>query len=159
MLCLFILLYNFISSNVTIAQSAGSKAELVGVFDGRTPCQELAKQFNEPVTKDCFKLKWRLKLYKNGADTSAGTYALEGSRYRGDKALKGTWQLTKGTKADPNAVVYKLSNDVKGDLYFIKADDGVLLFLDGDKNIRIGNRLFSYALYNMMNAVGEVKSE
>jgi len=150
-LCLFILLYNCISSDVIIAQSARSKAELIGIFDGRTPCQELAKQFNEPVTADCFKIKWRLKLYKNGADTNAGTYTLEGFRYRGDKTLKGTWQLTKGAKADPNAVVYKLSNGVKGDLYFMKADDDVLFFLDGDKNIRKGNRLFSYALYNMMN--------
>ena len=147
MLCLFILLYNFISPGTIIAQSAGSKAELIGVFDGRTPCQELAKQFNEPVTADCFKIKWRLKLYKNGADTTAGTYSLEGFKFRGDNILKGTWQIIKGSKAYPNAIVYQLHHSIKSNLYFLKADDDVLFFLDNNKNIIVGDRHFSYALY------------
>ena len=61
--------------------------------------------------------------------------------------LKGTWQIIKGTKADPNAIVYQLSHSLKGSLFFLKADEDVLFFLDKDRNIMVGNKNFSYALY------------
>jgi len=123
---------------------------VIGYFDGRTPCQELAKQLNEPTIPECIKIKWRLTLYKNGADTTAGTYSLEGFKFRGDNILKGTWQIIKGSKTDPNAIVYQLYHSIKGNLYFLRADDDVLFFLDNNKNIMVGNRHFSYALYRTL---------
>ena len=144
---LFILLYNYFSVTFVSAQPANNKANLIGYFDGRTPCQELAKQLNELTIPECIKIKWRLTLYKNGADTASGTYSLEGFKFRGDNILKGTWQITKGTKADPNAIVYQLNHSLKGSLFFLKADEDVLFFLDKDRNIMVGNKNFSYALY------------
>jgi hypothetical protein len=78
---------------------------------------------------------------------TAGTFSLEGFKFRKDNILKGTWNIIKGTKADPNAMVYELHNSLKGTLFFLKADDDVLLFLDNEKNILVGNRNFRYALY------------
>ena len=144
---LFVLLYNYFSLTFVSAQSANNKVNLIGYFDGRTPCQELAKQLNELTIPECIKIKWRLTLYKNGADTASGTYSLEGFKFRGDNILKGTWQIIKGTKADPNAIVYQLSHSLKGSLFFLKADEDVLFFLDKDRNIMVGNKNFSYALY------------
>ena len=144
---LFVLLYSCFSLTFVSAQSANNKTNLIGYFDGRTPCQELAKQLNEPTIPECIKIKWRLTLYKNGADITSGTYSLEGFKFRGDNILKGTWQIIKGTKADPNAIVYKLSHSLKGSLFFLKADEDVLFFLDKDRNIMVGNKNFSYALY------------
>ena len=146
-LFLFLLFYNCFSSILVSAQPANNKADLIGYFDGRTPCQELAKQLNEPTIPECIKIKWRLTLNKNGADTTAGTYSLEGFKFRGDNILKGTWQIIKGSNADPNAIVYQLHHPIKGNLYFLKADDDVLFFLDNNKNIMVGDRHFSYALY------------
>jgi hypothetical protein len=144
---LFVLLYNYFSLTFVSAQSANNKTNLIGYFDGRTPCQELAKQLNELTIPECIKIKWRLALYKNGADTTSGTYSLEGFKFRGDNTLKGTWQIIKGTKADPNAIVYQLRHSLKGSLFFLKADEDVLFFLDKDRNIMVGNKNFSYALY------------
>ncbi|MDB5013206.1 MAG: hypothetical protein JWQ25_1408 [Daejeonella sp.] len=147
---LFVLLYSYFSLTFVSAQSANNETNLIGYFDGRTPCQELAKQLNEVTIPECIKIKWRLTLYKNGDDTTSGTYSLEGFKFRGDNILKGTWQITKGTKADPNAIVYQLSHSVKGALFFFKADEDVLFFLDKDRNIMVGNKNFSYALYKMI---------
>jgi hypothetical protein len=144
---LFFLLYNCFSLTFASAQSVNNKTNLIGYFDGRTPCQELAKQLNEPTIPDCIKIKWRLTLYKNDADITSGTYSLEGFKFRGDNILKGTWQTIKGTKSDPNAIVYQLSHSLKGSLFFLKADDDVVFFLDKDRNIMVGNKNFSYALY------------
>jgi hypothetical protein len=58
--------------------------------------------------------------------------------------------MSKGTKADQNAIVYQLNNPTKGSLYFLKADDNVLFFLDKENNIMVGNRNFSYALYRII---------
>ncbi len=143
----FILLCSCFSLTFVSAQSSNNKLNLIGYFDGRTPCQELANQLNEPTIPECIKIKWRLTLYKNGVDTTSGTYSLEGFKFRGDNILKGTWQIIKGTKADPNAIVYQLSHSSRGSLFFLKANDDVLFFLDKDKNIMVGNRNFSYALY------------
>ena len=144
---LFVLLYNYFSITFVSAQSSKNKTNLIGYFDGRTPCQELAKQLNEPTIPECIKIKWRLTLYKNGADITSGTYSLEGFKFRGDNILKGKWQTIKGTKSDPNAIVYQLSHSLKGYLFFFKADEDVLFFLDKDRNIMVGNKNFSYALY------------
>lgn len=146
-LFLAILVFTYFSASLASAQSANNQANLIGTFDGRTPCQELAKQLNEPTTTDCIKIKWRLLIYKNGEDLTSGRYTLQGFKFRGDNMLKGNWQITKGSKSDPNAIVYKLNHAAKGDIYLLKADDDVLLFLDDTKNIMVGNRYFSYALY------------
>ncbi len=147
---LFILLCSCFPFTLVSAQLANNKANLIGYFDGRTPCQELAKQLNEITTPECIKIKWRLTLYKNGADTTSGTYSLEGFKFRGDSVLKGTWQIVSGTKADPKAIIYQLHHSVKGSLFFLKADDVVLFFLGKDRNIMVGNRHFSYALYKAL---------
>ena len=86
----------------------------------RTPCQELANQLNDVTIPECIKTKWRLTIYKSGTDTTSGTYSLEGFKFRGDNILKGTWQIIKGTKADPNAIVYQLRHSSKGSLFFLK---------------------------------------
>jgi|GEM_PF-3297931 len=129
------------------AQTINEKASLIGHFDGRTPCQELARLLQEPTIPECIKIKWRLSLYKNGTDCTAGTFRLEGFKFRGDHILKGTWRLTTGTATDPHALVYLLELPAHPTQYLLKASPEVLLFLDGNKNILVGNRNFSYALY------------
>jgi hypothetical protein len=146
-LIIFTLLCSCCGPTFIHAQQVNNNDNILGIFDGRTPCQELAKQLNEQTIPECIKIKWRLIFYKNGLDTTSGTYSLEGFKFRGTNILKGKWKMIKGTKADQNAIVYQLNNPTKGSLYFLKADDNVLFFLDKEKNIMVGNRNFSYALY------------
>jgi hypothetical protein len=124
---------------------------VVGVFDGRTPCQEMAKQLNEKTIPECIKIKWRLVLYQDAKTHEPTTYKLEGFVYR-NPPREGKWAVTRGTKSDPQAIVYQLDPD-KPDrsIYILKGDDNVLFFMDKDKNLMVGGSDFSYTL----NRTGE----
>lgn len=141
---LFISFALVFSTTGAVAQTPKLPGTFVGVFDGRTPCQELAHQLNEKASNDCMKIKWRLVLYKT-TETS-GMYTLKGLVYQRENPRTGSWHITKGTKNNPNAIVYQLDQQGKESLLLLKADDNVFFFLDKDKNILVGNRDFSYAL-------------
>lgn len=119
---------------------------LIGVFDGRTPCLDLAKQLDEKTTSECIKIKWRLALYKDAATTNAGTYELVGFVYKKDRPRTGKWHSIKGTKRNPDATVYQLDQAGKEPIFLQKVDDNILFFLDEDKNLMVGNSDFSYTL-------------
>lgn len=120
--------------------------KLYGVFDGRTPCWELAGHLNETVTAACTKIKWRLTLYEEKAG-QGGSFTLEGFVYRKDRIGKGKWTILTGTKNDPTAIVYRLDSDEGAPTLFLqKGDENVLFFLDRNMNLMVGNRDFSYAL-------------
>ena len=132
------------SATVSVAQTQKLPGTFVGVFDGRTPCQELAHQLNEKASNDCMKIKWRLVLYKT-TETS-GVYTLKGLVYQRENPRTGNWHIIKGTKSNPHAVVYQLDQQGKEPLLLLKADDNIFFFLDKEENIMVGNRDFSYAL-------------
>ncbi len=144
---LLLIYYICLLSGRAIAQTNTDQTSLIGYFDGRTPCQELARLLEEPTIPECIKMKWRLSLYSNGTDSTIGTFHMEGFKFRGDHILKGTWRLTTGTAVDPNAQVYLLELPKRPTLFLLKAGPEVLLFLDRNKNILQGNKNFSFALY------------
>jgi hypothetical protein len=119
---------------------------VLGVFDGRTPCQELARQMKVVTIPECNKIKWRLTLFQDPATHAPTSYSLEGFVYR-KPPRTGKWAILKGTKTDPNAIVYQLDPDNSGGFQsFLKVDDSILFFLDGDRNLLVGNLHFSYTL-------------
>lgn len=122
------------------------KEKLLGIFDGRTPCAELAAQIGQPYRGECIKIKWRLTLYASNK-TNGGRYTLLGHTYKGSNTRTGIWTVLKGTADDPEAEVIRLSmaND-QYPLYLQKMDDNVLLFLDQQMKLMVGNLDFSYAL-------------
>jgi hypothetical protein len=126
------------------AQSSANNV-LIGTFDGRTPCQELAVHLGEKTTAACIKIKWRLKLYTDAAGNPAN-YSLEGFVYRKDSIRTGNWQVQKGTATNPAAVVYRLDHSRKPAILLQKADDNIFFFLGADRKIMVGNRDFSYTL-------------
>lgn len=142
LLSLIVLSYFLISNDL----SAQETNNIVGIFDGRTPCQELAKQLNESTIPECIKIKWRLILYKHALKEDTGTYALEGFVFKKDNILKGKWHIIKGTPADADAIVYQLDHPLRGTIYLQKVSDNILFFLDQGKNLMVGNRNFSYTL-------------
>ncbi len=117
-----------------------------GVFEGRPPCNEIAKQLQIPIEGDCPKLKWRLTLYQDPVTKIPTTYALEGSFFR-EKERLGKWTTRKGMPSNPGAIVLQLDSDKPLEyFYFLKGDDNVLFILDENKNFRVGNVNFSYTL-------------
>jgi hypothetical protein len=123
------------------AERAGDAPVVKGVFEGRTPCQELARQFGVSVPADCFKLKWRLTLFDDPATGAPTTYKLEGTLYR-SRPLVGKWSMVRDTRAQ--RTVYHLNLNGPATLSFVKADDNILFLLDATGAYRVGNDTFSY---------------
>jgi hypothetical protein len=99
---------------------------------------------NHLVEADCKKVKWDLTLYQDPGTSAPATYTLDGTFYR-DQRRKGTWRVLRG--ATPGAVIYQLDPAAsQGSLLLLKADDNILYFLDGSRNLLVGNHDFSYTL-------------
>jgi hypothetical protein len=124
----------------------GPSDSLAGIYDGRTPCRELAMQLRENTSPDCIKIKWRLVLYKDPVTNQPGTYNIWGFIFKRDRTNIGKWHILKGTKNNPDAIVYQLDYPGRPPLYLQKGDDNILFFLDQDKQLMVGNNDFSYTL-------------
>lgn len=116
-----------------------------GVFDGRTPCDELAPVFRITYTPECIKMKWRLKLFNTTSET--GTFELVTINYRDQNTLKGSWRMISSSLQAP-VLALEVPN-LNQTVYFLKASDHVLLFLNDQQQLRVGNFDFSYALNRM----------
>ena len=125
---------------------------LAGYFEGRSPCQGIVKMWNIPDRDSCIKIKWQLVLYKDPVTQAPTTYALGGFAWR-NPPKTGKWTMVKGTKENPEAVIYQLKepDDSKVFLSFLKADENILLFLDEKLELMIGNENFSYTLNRVMS--------
>ena len=132
--------------------STDSDVTAAANFSGRTPCVEIAKEINHPVETDCARLKWSLDFYRDPQTLTPTTYRLRGTLYRNEAQQtetirEGKWKVTKGTKTDPNAIVYHLDSfGSDGPIYLLKADRDVLFFLAKDRSILVGDNDFSYTL-------------
>ena len=116
------------------------------IFEGRTPCQDFAKQYNLQRGSECFKLKWKITLYRDASTNEPTTYALESTLNR-PEAVKGTWKIVRGIQYDPVAVIYRLDLEKTNEtLSFLVGDENVLFFLDKDARLFVGDENFSYTL-------------
>ena len=110
-----------------------------GVFEGRTPCQGVARAMRMTVDPSCAKVKWRVTLYQDPQTRTPSRYKVEGSLYRGAKS-EGRWTIA---QSQPGALsVIRLESSAT----FVQADDDVLLFADRQGNPLVGNASFSYTL-------------
>jgi len=113
-------------------------------FQGRTPCQELAKIMGLDKTAACNKMKWYVILYTD-AITGKPSYYLKGGRaYRKETMARGSWEITRGKDG---RTIYKLDPEKKtAAVCLVKAGDNILFFTDPDGNLLVGNEDFSYTL-------------
>jgi len=110
-----------------------------GVFEGRTPCQAVARLLARTVAPGCPKLKFRLTLYQNPENRRPTTFKLEGTLYRSDR-VEGAFTLSdKGviTLEGPNRTTL---------ISLLKVSDDAVMFLDQSGNLLVGNASFSYTL-------------
>jgi hypothetical protein len=139
------------TSNATPPEMSYSLAPLAtgpavyGVFEGRTPCA-LAQVLDIKVDPACFKLKWRITLFKDAVTHAATSYRVEGSLFP-EGARSGAVTALPGTPFDANAKVLRLEPPAGAQpIYLMRGDDNVLFFLDQAGKLGLGNRDFNYAL-------------
>ena len=125
---------------------------VVGIFGGRTPCNHIVRELNNIDAVGCQITKWRVTLYQDSVSHIPTDFRLETIYVgKGDNRYTNTgkWVLSRGTKVDPEAIVYQMQLDQgkpELTLNFLKADDNILFFLDKDRSLLVGDRYTGYTL-------------
>ena len=119
---------------------------VLGIFDGRTPCQGIAREIGAAARPGCGKAKWRLTLFQDPTTRQPTTYRLEGNVYA-SRPREGTWRIGRGATGLADAEVYELAPP-NGELpaLLLKGDDRVLFFLDRNRRPLTGNARNAYTL-------------
>ncbi|OOQ57111.1 hypothetical protein [Mucilaginibacter pedocola] len=128
-------------------------------YKGNSPCGNYIKPILGIASgADCERVSWQLVLYTNEEKQPAGfkltgVYGMQqqgGPGFiGGGKAfsVEGNWQLTKGSKANPEAGVYQLVTKSRGHvLSFVKMNDDIIHLLYTDGSLMVGNGGWSYTL-------------
>lgn len=117
------------------------------IYDGRTPCQEIAAEYNLKVTPACFKLKWRLILNRDPLTHAPTTYTIRKVVDNVPRDVTGKWTIIKGSQENPDVIIYQLDpEDQQNSISFLAGDENVLFFLDKKNRLFSGNGDFSFAL-------------
>jgi hypothetical protein len=125
-----------------LPRPAHSDSVLYGIFEGRTPCGAVAVDFTGFPAENCEKIKWQINLYRDSRSADPTTFVFKGTR----STRRGTWSVARGAADDPDAVVYRLGYAGDRVLSLLRADDNVLLVLDGDLRLLVGDASWSYTL-------------
>jgi hypothetical protein len=128
----------------TVTRATGP--QVFGIFDGRTPCQGIARELGVEARPGCWKAKWRLTLFQDPKTRQPSRYRIEGTVY-GSGSREGSWRIVHGIQGLPEAEVYELAA-VNGEstAFFLKGDDRVLFFLDRNRRPMNGNARNAYTL-------------
>lgn len=117
-----------------------------GVFEGRTPCEGVARALELEIRTGCFKVKWRVTLYRDPTTHAPTTYVVEGSLFpRG--AREGLWTVVPGAPGIAPAIVFRLEPRHRGAPILLGSGDPHVLFLSHhDLTPMVGNADFAYTL-------------
>jgi hypothetical protein len=117
-----------------------------GVFEGRTPCQGIARALQWPVDPACRKLKWRVTLFQDPVTQAPTTYRMEGTLFR-SVPREGTWSMIAGAPVSPRARVFRLEGPGAAPaLQLFEADPNVVFCLNRDGRLMAGTADFGYTL-------------
>jgi len=153
---------------VALSQTAPAEDRVVvsSGFSGSTPCGRVARQFlGISADANCVMVTWELTLHDEDAAAAAAERrsrpyklvarcghsvperpgAVEAAK--DNIVVQGTWRIVRGTKSDPQAIVYELATeDPKRTAAFVKVGEDLLHLLDGERRAVIGNSGWSYTL-------------
>ena len=142
----------------TVIKSYSQTPSAFGFFVGSSPCGNVIRPLLKiPLTEECEFSKWKLTLYQDPATLAPTTFKLicqygvsqpNTSGFIGGGTsieTEGKWIIVKGSKTNPEAVVYQLNPDKPEiSLSFVKMDENVIHLLYSDKSLMIGNSGYSY---------------
>ncbi len=111
------------------------------VFEGRTPCKVPGVIAAGDL---CYKLKWYIVLYANVQMDKPVTYKVLGTPWRKEGGRAGNWKIIAGKKGQ---IIYQLNDgNESGFLYLLKLDEHILVFIDAQEKLLVGDEDFSYTL-------------
>jgi hypothetical protein len=117
-----------------------------GVFEGRTPCQGIARALQWPVDASCRKLKWRVTLFHDPVTRAPTTYRMEGTLFRSGPQ-EGRWRLVDAGPTSRRARVFRLEGTGAAPaLSLFEADPNVVFCLKRDGRLLAGTAEFGYTL-------------
>jgi hypothetical protein len=117
-----------------------------GVFEGRTPCQGIARELGVTARPGCWKAKWRVTLLRDPRTGDPGSYSVEGTLYP-SRPRQGRWRMVRGSPENPDATVYQLAAaDRDTPLFLLEGDEQVLFILGRDRRPLTGDGRFGYTL-------------
>ena len=138
-----------IASNSILIKSSGKEDRSAQVvYEGRTPCREIAAEHREmKVSAACFKLKWKLVLNRDPVTLLPTTFTIRKIIDGKAQNVSGKWIIRKGTGTNQGQIMYIIEPDKPGEsISFLAADHNVLFFLNKKNQPYIGNADFSFAL-------------
>lgn len=140
------------SNKVLISSIISDEKSLQLIYDGRTPCQEIAAEHPEMnAGQSCFKLKWRLILNRDSVTHQPTTCTIRNIVNNQPRNISGKWKVINGTVTNPDAVIYEIEADnLAGPILLLVGDENVLFFLDKNNEPLIGNEDFSFTLNKKM---------
>ena len=158
------LVFLMVTNSCSQKNSTGSSSVL-GIFVASTPCTQGTRPLpGIPVNGDCEFMKWNLTLYQDGSKKTPTIYKLNcvyglpkqgttGFIGGGKKVeMEGKWTIMKGTGSNPNAIVYRLNDNITNKtISFLKLNDDLLHLLDRDQRLMIGSAAWSYTLNRIDN--------
>lgn len=145
---------------VAVSLSARPGSPGTEVFAGSTLCGGIIRPLlNIPPEADCALVEWKLTLYRDPVTQKPSSYKVEAvhrfvvkatnmySRPGNATSAEGKWIIIKGTKNDPEAVVYQLGPDVpQRRISLHKFSPDHLHVLDKNGALMIGDGSASYTL-------------
>jgi len=136
------------SGGILISSPEPDDKSLQLVFEGRTPCQEIATEHPEMnAGPSCFKIKWKLVLNRDSLTYLPATCTIRTVVDNQPRDVTGSWTIIEGTATKAEAIVYKIQVDSFAEPFlFLLGDENVLFFLDKDNNPLIGNEDFSFTM-------------
>lgn len=145
-----------VSDKILFSSTTSDDQSLQLVFDGRTPCQEIAVEHPEMnADQSCFKLKWRLILNWDSVTHQPTTCAIRNIVNNQPRNISGKWKIINGTETNPHAVIYKIEvGNLAEPILLLVGDENVLFFLDKNNEPLIGNEDFSFALNKKIETEG-----
>lgn len=136
------------NDEISITSKTSEDKSVQLVYDGRTPCQEIANEHPEmKMTSSCFKIKWRLTLNRDSITYQPTTCTIRNIVDNQPRDISGKWEIVKGTETNPNAIIYKIKVDnLSEPILLFVGDENVLFFLDKNNEPMIGNKDFSFTM-------------
>ncbi|HRJ31617.1 MAG TPA: hypothetical protein PLV21_18985 [Cyclobacteriaceae bacterium] len=136
------------SGEILLSSPIPDDKSLQLVFDGRTPCREIATAHPEMnASSSCFKLKWRLILKRDSITFLPTTCTIRTIVDNQPRDVSGRWTIINGTVKNPEVIIYKIQVDnLTEPILFLVGDENVLFFLDKNYKPFIGNDDFGFAM-------------
>ena len=130
-------------------------------FVGSTPCDSTSREFLGGLATNapCHYIAWDVTLFKSEKPSDPHKYAVTATYWlpgRNDPnqleqgatvKVEGTWEMLRGSKTNPNAIVYRLhGRNAAKPVSLVQLSQHLLHFLNEDKSLKIGNAGWSYTL-------------